>query len=171
MNQFTLFAVVAFFSSSVLAQEMTVVMTDLSSGQSVGTVTVTDSEYGTVFTPQLTGLPAGLHGFHVHANGSCETSSKDGKTVLGGAAGGHYDPQNTGKHGYPWTNENHLGDLPALYVDAKGQANQPVLASRFKMAEVKGKALMVHAGGDNHSDHPMPLGGGGARIVCGVIGL
>ncbi|HGP6958345.1 TPA: superoxide dismutase, partial [Vibrio cholerae O1] len=25
--------------------------------------------------------------------------------------------------------------------------------------------------GDNHSDHPMPLGGGGARIVCGVIGL
>lgn len=57
MNQFTLFAVVAFFSSSVLAQEMTVVMTDLSSGQSVGTVTVTDSEYGTVFTPQLTGLP------------------------------------------------------------------------------------------------------------------
>ncbi len=58
MNQFTLFAVVAFFSSSVLAQEMTVVMTDLSSGQSVGTVTVTDSEYGTVFTPQLTGLPA-----------------------------------------------------------------------------------------------------------------
>ncbi|HFF5227857.1 TPA: superoxide dismutase, partial [Vibrio cholerae O1] len=21
------------------------------------------------------------------------------------------------------------------------------------------------------SDHPMPLGGGGARIVCGVIGL
>ncbi|HGS4738220.1 TPA: superoxide dismutase, partial [Vibrio cholerae] len=24
---------------------------------------------------------------------------------------------------------------------------------------------------DNHSDHPMPLGGGGARIVCGVIGL
>ncbi len=143
----------------------------LSSGQSVGTVTLTDSEYGTVFTPQLTGLPAGLHGFHVHANGSCETSSKDGKTVLGGAAGGHYDPQKRGKHGYPWTNDNHLGDLPALYVDAKGQANQPVLASRFKMAEVKGKALMVHAGGDNHSDHPMPLGGGGARIVCGVIGL
>ncbi len=99
MNQFTLLAVAAFFSSSVLAQEMTVVMTDLSSGQSVGTVTLTDSEYGTVFTPQLTGLPAGLHGFHVHANGSCETSSKDGKTVLGGAAGGHYDPQNTGKHG------------------------------------------------------------------------
>jgi Cu-Zn family superoxide dismutase len=29
---------------------------------------------------------------------------------------------------------------------------------------------MLHAGGDNHSDHPAPLGGGGARIACGVIG-
>jgi Cu-Zn family superoxide dismutase len=28
---------------------------------------------------------------------------------------------------------------------------------------------MVHAGGDNHDDHPMPLGGGGARFACGVI--
>ncbi len=28
---------------------------------------------------------------------------------------------------------------------------------------------MVHKGGDNHSDHPQPLGGGGARVACGVI--
>ncbi|MEW3305172.1 hypothetical protein MZT66_26250 [Escherichia coli] len=26
-----------------------------------------------------------------------------------------------------------------------------------------------HAGGDNHDDHPEPLGGGGARIACGII--
>lgn len=28
---------------------------------------------------------------------------------------------------------------------------------------------MVHMGGDNHSDHPKPLGGGGDRYACGVI--
>ena len=28
---------------------------------------------------------------------------------------------------------------------------------------------MIHAGGDNHSDHPKLLGGGGTRMVCGVI--
>jgi Cu-Zn family superoxide dismutase len=28
---------------------------------------------------------------------------------------------------------------------------------------------MVHAGGDNHSDHPAMLGGGGARMACGVV--
>jgi superoxide dismutase, Cu-Zn family len=27
----------------------------------------------------------------------------------------------------------------------------------------------VHAGGDNHSDHPQPLGGGGARVACWLI--
>ena len=37
------------------------------------------------------------------------------------------------------------------------------------LADLKGRALMVHAGGDNHADHPMPLGGGGARVACGVI--
>jgi len=28
---------------------------------------------------------------------------------------------------------------------------------------------MIHAGGDNYSDSPAPLGGGGARIACGVL--
>jgi Cu-Zn family superoxide dismutase len=28
---------------------------------------------------------------------------------------------------------------------------------------------MIHAGSDNYSDSPKPLGGGGARIACGVI--
>ena len=37
------------------------------------------------------------------------------------------------------------------------------------LAEVSERALMIHAGGDNHSDHPAALGGGGGRIVCGVI--
>jgi Cu-Zn family superoxide dismutase len=39
----------------------------------------------------------------------------------------------------------------------------------MKLSEVKGKALMIHAGGDNFADQPKPLGGGGERIACGVI--
>ncbi len=34
----------------------------------------------------------------------------------------------TGKHGFPWTDDNHLGDLPLLYVNAHGVADQPVMA-------------------------------------------
>ena len=55
----------------------------------------------------------------------------------------------------------------------------PLTINRFKCMEpprlkkeeeIKGRSLMVHAGGDNHADHPEPLGGGGARVACGVIG-
>ncbi|MGR5237147.1 superoxide dismutase [Cu-Zn] SodC [Vibrio alfacsensis] len=169
MKKTTWLAALTFLSAPAFAETVSVEMIDLGSGQSAGMVTISSSEYGTVFTPELKGLPAGVHGFHLHANGSCDSSSKDGKTVLGGAAGGHYDPEDTGKHGFPWTDDNHLGDLPALYADAEGNANQPTLAPRVKLTDAKGRALMIHAGGDNHSDSPAKLGGGGARIVCGVI--
>jgi superoxide dismutase, Cu-Zn family len=140
---------------------------DMGVGTTVGQVTATDSRYGLVLTPNLQGLTPGLHGFHVHQNPDCGAKEKDGKMVPGLAAGGHYDPEKTNQHGAPW-GDGHLGDLPPLYVDAGGNATQPVLAPRLKVSDLKGRSLMVHAGGDNHSDHPMALGGGGARMVCGV---
>ena len=138
-------------------------------GKSLGSVTIEETQYGLQFTPDLTGLQPGIHGFHVHAKGSCEPGESQGKVVAAGAAGGHLDPANSGKHLGPYA-EGHLGDLPAVYVDDKGNASYPVLAPRLKsLSEIKGKALMVHVGGDNHADHPQPLGGGGARFACGVI--
>jgi len=137
-------------------------------GRPVGRVIVSESTYGLVFTPELAGLPPGLHGFHVHENPSCAPKEKDGKMVPALAAGGHYDPAGSKKHGAPW-GDGHLGDLPALYVDHDGKASNPVLAPRLKLADLKGRSLMVHVGGDNHADHPAPLGGGGARLACGVI--
>lgn len=134
-----------------------------------GMVELTDTSGGLLFTPMMTGLSAGEHGFHVHANGSCAPGpDAQGKTIAAGAAGGHFDPQNTGKHGPP-QGPGHLGDLPPLVAGPDGTATRPVMATRLKLADVRGKALMVHVGGDNHSDSPAPLGGGGARMACGVI--
>jgi len=137
-------------------------------GKSVGQVIISETPYGVVFSPSLAGLTQGLHGFHVHDNPSCEPKDKDGKMVPALSAGGHYDPAASKRHGLPW-GDGHLGDLPALYVDIMGNASNPVLAPRLKMTDVKGRSLMIHAGGDNHADHPDPLGGGGARLVCGII--
>lgn len=157
---------------SLAARAETVVPMNLvdenGTGVPIGSVTITESPYGLVFTPQLTQLPPGLHGFHVHEKPSCAPGEKDGKKVAALGAGGHYDPAGSGKHGLPW-GDGHLGDLPALYVAADGSATYPVLAPRLKAADLKGRSLMVHLGGDNHADHPMPLGGGGARFACGVI--
>jgi len=92
------------------------VVDDKGVGKSVGQVVISESNYGVVFTPALSGLPRGLHGFHVHANPSCEPKEQDGKMVPALAAGGHYDPNGSKHHGLPW-GDGHLGDLPALYVD------------------------------------------------------
>lgn len=83
------------------------------------------------------------------------------------AAGGHYDPAGIKRHGAPW-GDGHQGDLPALSSDANGNSS-PVLAPRLKMTDLMGRALVIHAGGDNYSDQPAPLGGGGARWACGII--
>ena len=137
-------------------------------GDPIGTVTVMDTRFGALLKPRLSGLTPGMHGFHVHQNPSCDAAEKDGTKVAGLAAGGHYDPASTGVHAGPY-GEGHLGDLPGLYVDADGNADTPVLAPRLKVADVKGRSLMIHAGGDNYSDHPKALGGGGARMACGVL--
>lgn len=138
-------------------------------GHSLGTVKITETDKGLVFAPDLRTLPPGEHGFHVHAKGSCEPGLKEGKPSAAEAAGGHLDPDKTGKHMGPM-GVGHLGDLPVLVVDNDGSATAPVTAPRLKtLDEVKGKALMVHVDGDNMSDQPKPLGGGGARYACGVI--
>jgi Cu-Zn family superoxide dismutase len=118
--------------------------------------------------PDLNGLAPGLHGFHVHENPSCAAAEKNGKSIPGLAAGGHDDPAGTGRHEGPY-GEGHLGDLPPLYADQDGHATLPVLAPRIKFSDLKGRSLIIHAGGDNYSDSPQKLGGGGARVACGVI--
>ncbi len=136
-------------------------------GKPIGTIRAEDSKEGLLLTAALKGLSPGEHGFHVHENPSCAPKEKDGKPVAGLAAGGHYDPAKTGTHGGPAA-YGHLGDLPALSVDAKGNANVRITARRLKLADLKGRSIMIHEGGDNYADSPKPLGGGGGRIACGV---
>ncbi|MBB5348447.1 superoxide dismutase family protein [Desulfoprunum benzoelyticum] len=137
-------------------------------GRSIGTVALSEGPDGLVLTPKLTDLTPGLHGFHIHHNPDCAAVAKDGKVVPGLAAGGHYDPEGTGKH-EGFAGRGHLGDLPALSVDADGRATTAMTAPRLKLSNVRNRSLMIHAGGDNYADQPAPLGGGGARIACGVI--
>lgn len=166
------FTVLSFANSSpVKAEEFSVPINSIDENgtqEQIGTISVEDTDYGLLLTPDLTDLSSGIHGFHVHENPSCDPGTKDGEVKAGLAAGGHYDPEETGSHEGPY-GEGHLGDLPPLFVDESGNATTPVLAPRLYYEDIQGRALMVHAGGDNFSDQPEKLGGGGARLACGVV--
>ena len=137
-------------------------------GESIGSVTAQDTDQGLVIYPALSGLTPGEHGFHLHSLGSCEPgSTTEGTQVAGLAAGGHWDPDETGEHLGPF-GAGHRGDLSRLVVDDNGNTNTSVVAPRLGTADLRGKALIVHAGGDTYKDVPA-LGGGGARIACGVV--
>jgi superoxide dismutase, Cu-Zn family len=150
----------------------TVVMNSIDAngvGKKLGTLELSDTKTGLQIKPRLTDLPPGEHGLHVHVNPDCGLGSgPNGQPAAGIAAGGHYDPANTGKHLGP-QREGHKGDMPVLTVETGGKATKPVTAPHLTLADVKGHSIMIHAGGDNYSDQPAPLGGGGARIACGVV--
>jgi Cu-Zn family superoxide dismutase len=168
---FTAFVVALAAGGVAHAQPVTVTINviDISGvGAAVGTLTLEDTPQGLRITPKLTNLPPGPHGFHVHAGASCAPGEQNGQRVAGLAAAGHLDPAATGKHLGP-TGDGHKGDMPVLSVNADGTANGPVVAPHLKVADAQGHAIVIHAGGDNYADQPAPLGGGGARIACGIV--
>jgi superoxide dismutase, Cu-Zn family len=113
-------------------------------------------------------LPAGFHGFHIHAVGRCDAP---GFTT----AGGHFNP--TGAvHGA------HAGDLPSLLVTDDGSAILATATDRFSIADLRdadGSAVMVHSGPDNFANIParygtpdqetLNTGDSGSRMACGVV--
>lgn len=137
-------------------------------GPHIGSITFSDSKDGLLIQTQLFNLPQGPHGFHIHENPSCEPDIKEGKPNAALKAGAHLDPHQTGQHSHP-TGKGHLGDLPLLNVAQDQTAKETLLAPRLTVNAIKNRAIMIHAGSDNYADSPQPLGGGGARIACGVI--
>ncbi len=135
-------------------------------GKSLGSVTVSDGDGGLSLKVSVTGVADGEHGFHVHEKGDCGPGEEDGKVKAGIAAGPHLDPHKTKSHKGPGGG-GHAGDLPKL-VAANGKIDQTVEIKGVTMADIAGRSLMIHEGGDNYSDQPKN-GGGEGRIACGVI--
>ena len=166
MRQWKLFVTLIFslFCTTIFAKSLSIRMHATAAngkGPYIGTVIASDTKRGLLLIPKLNGLTPGHHGFHLHTKASCVNFGK--------AAGGHWDPKNTGKHRGPYRPGGHQGDLPRLYVAPNGKATRGVLAPRLSVNNLRGHALIIHAVGDNYSDHPKKLGGGGARVACGVV--
>lgn len=132
-----------------------------------GVVEFTSVEGGTWIAVTVSGLPAyrpaaegrapvGPHGFHLHLNGTCEVGDPAKPFE---AAGGHWNP--TGQpHG------NHAGDFPVLFSNG-GRAMMGFFTDRFQVADIIGKAVIIHESPDDYRSQP--AGDAGRRFACGAI--
>ena len=133
-------------------------------GNSVGSITLTQTRHGVLLTGDLSSLPPGLHAIHVHDTGRCEPPFT--------SAGGHYNPAQRA-HGFRNANGNHAGDLPNFSVGTNGTGHVEVisrdlsLASGFGLFNPNGTSIVVHAGPDDYQTDP--AGNSGNRIACGVV--
>lgn len=127
-----------------------------------GTVQFFQTPGGVLVRTELQGLPhtAGrctgrVFGFHIHEGGSCAADMTD---PFAGAMA-HYNPDGC-------EHPQHAGDLPPLF-ESCGRAFSVVLTDRFRVHEVIGKTVIVHAGPDDFTTQPS--GNSGEKIACGVI--
>jgi Cu-Zn family superoxide dismutase len=127
----------------------------------IGTVTATDSPDGLLLVTNLSNIPAGNHGFHMHLNPDCGT---DGSSPASNA-GGHYIGNGGPDHGAP-DGEGHEGDLPRLTASTGDIVKNSVLAPRLTLNDIRGHSFMIHANDDDYVNQTSA----GAKIACGVIG-
>jgi Cu-Zn family superoxide dismutase len=130
-----------------------------------GTVMLTQLGDGSVrVTVDLTGVPAGVHGFHVHDKGDCGDN--------GNAAGGHFNPATT-SHGAPTADMHHAGDFGNVTADADGRVHTEFTTRSITVAagpnSAVGHAIILHANPDDLVTQP--TGNAGARIACGVVAM
>ncbi len=125
----------------------------------VGSIIAQDTKYGLLIKPNLNKLTPGMYGFHAHSKPKC---GKFGEYV-----GGHLDPEKTNLHLGPYSNLGHLGDLPNIFVDAKGEASMPILAPKLKVKNLLNRALVIHAKSDKYDQNS--YASSGTKLVCGVV--
>lgn len=151
-------------------------------GTPAGEAVFTQTPNGVMIEAELTGLPEGEHGFHIHETGSCSPDFT--------AAGGHMTAaddesgldmtgilndidENDAVHGFERAAGPHPGDMPNIHVPESGALHIEVLNARVSfegenaLFDADGSALIIHSGADDYETQPS--GDAGNRIACGVI--
>ena len=124
-----------------------------------GRVNFVQANGGVLVISLIKGLPNGgerrVFGFHIHEGKSCAGTPEEpfAETM------GHYNPDNL-PHPY------HSGDMPPLFGN-DGTAFSVFLTNRFKIDEIIGRTVVIHAQPDDFTSQPS--GNSGEKMACGII--
>jgi superoxide dismutase, Cu-Zn family len=136
-------------------------------GQQVGSATLTQMTNGILIAIDMSGLPAGEHGFHIHETGKCESNTKFE------SAGDHYGLQGQ-KHGHQSECGPQAGDMPNQFVGPDGKLRAHVInpdvtlgSGQGSLFDQDGSAILIHAKADDYRSQPS--GEAGDRLACAVV--
>ncbi len=129
-----------------------------------GTVVFSDLGNGNVDVKvDLTGVPPGPHGFHIHEKGDCGNNGLN--------AGEHFNPGGM-IHGSPDAESHHAGDFGNVIANANGEVHTDITTFYLSLqpGHVRnpiGRAIEI----DQNKDDliTQPNGNSGPPIACGVI--
>lgn len=133
------------------------------SGVTLGTLELTEMEGGVHITGELTNVPNGDHGIHIHETGMCDTATQFE------TAGGHYEPAEH-QHGSENPAGPHAGDLLNITANDDGEATVDLHNENVTIAELvegDGSAIVLHSDPDDYETDPD--GNAGDRFACGII--
>ena len=135
-------------------------------GQHIGSAKIVPAKKGVKIEVNVSQLPPGKHGIHIHAVGKC-----DGPAFT--TAGGHLNPD-TKKHGKDNPEGPHAGDLLMIEAKADGTAKATLLDTMVTLGDGPnsvfhegGTSIVIHEKEDDYKTDP--AGNSGARIACGII--
>lgn len=138
-------------------------------GDKIGTGNLTQTPHGVLVNVKVSDLPPGPKGIHFHSVADC-----DATTEFKSSKGHHGEGK--GDHGLLNARGPGKGDLGNIFIGSDGvgelqffKAGASLTGGDLPLLDVDGTAIVIHANEDDQVTQP--IGGAGARLVCGLVQL
>ena len=136
-------------------------------GDAIGAANITQSPHGVLVHVKVSDLPPGAKGVHFHRLADCAADTGFKSSL------GHHG-EGEGDHGLLNAGGPGKGDLGNIYVGENGVGEMQFFkpgvfldGGDLPLLDADGTAIVIHA--DEDDQVTQPIGGAGARIVCGVV--